>query len=90
MILSIPHLYNAKDKAFFFFSWEQFKQKISLIKNTPITERVNFQLKAEFLNAFNRHIFATPDTNPYDNGFGVPTGLINGPRIVQITGRVTF
>ena len=71
-------------------NFKYYNEDFSLIKNTPITERVNFQLKAEFLNAFNRHIFATPDTNPYDNGFGVPTGLINGPRIVQITGRVTF
>jgi hypothetical protein len=71
-------------------NFKYYNEDFSLIKNTPITERINFQLKAEFLNAFNRHIFSTPSTRPYDNDFGVPTGLINGPRIIQITGRVTF
>ncbi len=35
--LSIPHLYNAKDKTFGFFSWEQFKQSTStaLVSNVP-------------------------------------------------------
>jgi hypothetical protein len=71
-------------------NFKYYNEDFSLIKNTPITERINFQLKAEFLNAFNRHIFSTPSTRPYDNDFGVPTGLITGPRIIQITGRVTF
>lgn len=71
-------------------NFKYYNEDFSLIKNTPITERINFQLKGEFLNAFNRHVFSTPDTNPYDNGFGVPTGLIDTPRFIQITGRITF
>ncbi len=42
------------------------------------------------LNAFTRHIFGTPDTNPYDTLFGVPTYTIDGSRRVQLTGRITF
>jgi Carboxypeptidase regulatory-like domain len=67
-----------------------YNEDFSLIKNFHVTEGVFFQLKGEFLNALNRHIFSTPDLNPYDNTYGVPGGTIDGPRNVQITGRITF
>ena len=60
------------------------------MKTTPIKEGVNFIFKVELLNAFNRHIFGTPNTNPYDRFFGVPTGTINGPRNMQLTARIEF
>jgi hypothetical protein len=69
-------------------------EDISIIKNTHITERLVFQLKAELLDALNRHNFATPDTAPYNNDFGVPRSVIGGPtdghREVQFTGRFNF
>jgi hypothetical protein len=65
-------------------------EDFSLIKNTPITESVTFQLKVEALNAFNRHVFQIPDTNPNDQTFGVPTNTIDNPRQLQITGRINF
>ncbi len=65
-------------------------EDFSVLKNTQITEKVTFTLKGEFLNAFNRHQFAIPDTNPTDGTFGVPTGTINSPRNLQVTGRITF
>jgi hypothetical protein len=65
-------------------------EDFSLLKDTPIREALFFELKAEFLNAFNRHIFGTPDTNPNDYGFGIPTYQSNSPRAIQITGRLRF
>jgi hypothetical protein len=65
-------------------------EDFSLQKATPIREGLNFVLKFELLNAFNRHAFGIPDVNPNDNNFGVPTYTINGPRNVQVTGRITF
>lgn len=65
-------------------------EDISVIKNTHITERLIFQLKAELLDALNRHTFATPDTQPYNNDFGVPRSVMAGPRQIQFTGRFTF
>ncbi len=65
-------------------------EDFSFLKKTPIGQKVTFFLKVEMLNAFNRHIFSTPNTNPYDNFFGVPTGTIDGPRKVQLTGRFQF
>ncbi|AXC12972.1 Oar protein [Acidisarcina polymorpha] len=66
-------------------------EDISLLKTTPIKEGVSFVLKAEFLNALNRHQFALPgDLNPTDGNFGIPTTTISTPRNLQITGRITF
>ena len=65
-------------------------EDVSLIKETTLNERVRFILKAEALNVFNRHVFATPNTQPYDNFFGVPTGTIDGPRNMQLTARISF
>jgi hypothetical protein len=69
-------------------------EDISIIKNTRISERLTFQLKAELLDALNRHNFGMPDTQPYNNDFGVPRYVIGGPtdghREVQFTGRFNF
>lgn len=67
-----------------------FNEDFSLLKTFPIHENLGFTLKAEALNAFNRHTFTAVDTNPNDQTFGVPTGTINGPRSLQLTGRITF
>jgi len=67
-----------------------YNEDFSLIKNTTITEAVRAQLKFEFLNAFNRHAFSTPNTSPNSPNFGIPTGTINGPRSIQLTGRINF
>lgn len=71
-------------------------EDFSLLKDTPIHENVIFELKAEFLNAFNRHNFVTPDTNPGDSTFGIPTATFGpsdtngGARVIQLTGRIQF
>ena len=51
---------------------------------------MTFTLKLELLNAFNRHIFASPATNPGDNFYGVPVGTIDTPRNMQLTARISF
>jgi hypothetical protein len=65
-------------------------EDFSVIKNTPITERVDFQLKFELLNGFNRHAFGVPSVNPTDNLFGVPTTTLTTARNSQITARLRF
>jgi len=69
-------------------AWEN--EDFSFIKVTPIHESVNFELKFEFLNAFNRHLFTSPDDNPADFTFGIPTSQANSPRAIQVTGRINF
>jgi hypothetical protein len=65
-------------------------EDFSLIKNMHINERFTLQLKTEFLNAFNRHVFATPDIGPFSPTFGLVTGTIDSPRAVQFTLRLNF
>lgn len=65
-------------------------EDISLIKNTPIRNNVTFQFEVEALNVFNRHAFSIPDANPDDQLFGVPTGTLDNPRQLQLTGRINF
>ena len=73
-----------------------YNEDISILKNTSIHEGIDFQLKFELLNAFNRHTFSVPYTgsnpysNPNDNLFGIPNNTVNTPRNVQITGRINF
>ncbi len=71
-------------------NFEYFSEDFSVVKLVPITEAVNFSFKIEALNAFNRHIFSTPDTSYGDAGFGVPTATQNAPRGLQLTGRIQF
>lgn len=71
-------------------NYKYLNEDFSFLKKTPITEGTTLILKVELLNAFNRHTFSTPDTQPYDYTFGVPTGTINGPRQMQLTARFQF
>jgi hypothetical protein len=63
---------------------------LSLIKNFSITERVKFQTRGEFLNAFNHPQFADPNTDPTSSNFGKTTGQNNLPRNVQIGLKLIF
>lgn len=65
-------------------------EDFSLLKETPIKERLTFELKADFLNAFNRHLFGAPNTNPAAFSFGIPTYQANNPRQIQVTGTIRF
>jgi len=71
-------------------NFKYYNEDFSLLKKTPIGETVNLTLKVELLNAFNRHIFQTPNTNPGDRFFGVPTSTIDQPRAMQLTARIQF
>ena len=65
-------------------------EDFSVIRNFRLVERASLQIKAEFLNAFNRHIFSIPETGPTNGNFGLVTGTIDVPRVVQFTARINF
>lgn len=67
-----------------------YNEDFSIIRNIRLREVMTVQLKGELLNAFNRHIFARPDTGPNSPNFGLVTGTIDAPRNVQFTVRVNF
>ncbi len=75
------------------FGPNYYNEDISILRNFHLFESASFQIKAELLNAFNRHIWAVPDaadTGPYDRSFGIVTGTLDSQRIVQFTARINF
>jgi hypothetical protein len=66
-----------------------FETNTNVYKDIHFTERVNFQLRFEFFNLFNRANYANVDTNIPDGSFGAATGS-HEPRFWQLGGRVSF
>ena len=77
--------YQSNDRSFPYY-----EEDFGLIKRTAITETVDLQFRAEFFNAFNRHVFGNPNGNPYDPGFGTVGYVSNSPRQGQLTLRIEF
>jgi hypothetical protein len=75
---------------------------LSLQKSTPIRENINFLLRLDAFNSLNSVLFGGPNTNPgagpasYSpssgwSGFGtVGAQQQNFPRVLQVSGKVTF
>lgn len=76
----IPHIYNGKDKVFFFFSWEQFKQNLGATQTTtvPTLAERGGDFTAFFNPAAPPAAGANPPTNPCD-GSVVYAGEIFDP-----------
>jgi len=63
---------------------------LSMIKNTRLSERLNFQLRFESFNAFNRVEFSNPSLSATSSAFAKITGQNNLSRTVQIGARVVW
>jgi hypothetical protein len=75
---------------------------LSLQKTTPIHDNVSFQLRLDAFNSLNSVLFGGPNTNPGAgpasfsptsgwSGFGtVGAQQQNFPRILQVTGKISF
>jgi len=76
---------------------------ISFIKNTHITEKLNFSFRANFFNTFNNHYFVNQGDNnggtgyafvtdiaASGNSFGTWNGSVTTPRTIQFVGRFEF
>jgi carboxypeptidase family protein/TonB-dependent receptor-like protein len=63
---------------------------LSIVKQIHAGPRVRAQLHAEFLNAFNRPIFADPNTDPTSADFGKVTSQNNLPRDIQLAVKILF
>jgi hypothetical protein len=62
----------------------------SLLKNFPIKDAVNFELKAEFFNLPNKVNFSSPGaTFTSTSSFGKIQSA-GAPRVIQLSGRLTF
>lgn len=66
-----------------------YETNTNFYKDTHITERINFQIRFEFFNLFNRANYSTVDTNFPDGNFGAATAS-HEPRFWQVAGRLSF
>jgi len=71
-------------------SQKYFNEDFSIIKRLRFTESQSLTLKADLVNAFNRHVFGRPDTGPTDSTFGAVFGTVDGSRKVQFALRYQF
>jgi hypothetical protein len=62
----------------------------SLTKDTKITERFSLSYRAEIFNLFNRVQFSPPGNQLGSSLFGVISGQLNNPRLIQMALRLTF
>lgn len=63
---------------------------LSVSKNFSFTETIKFQLRGEFINAFNTAIFNNPNLDPRSANFGKITSQANLARNVQIGLKLIF
>jgi hypothetical protein len=71
-------------------SQKYFNEDFSIIKRLSLTESHSLVLKADLVNAFNRHVFGRPDAGPKDGTFGAVFGTVDGSRKVQFALRYQF
>ncbi len=63
---------------------------ISVIKRVAVNDRVRAQFHVELLNAFNRTVYANPNTDPTNADFGKVTSQTNLPRDIQLALKLLF
>ncbi len=65
-------------------------QNLGFIKDTKITERLNFQFRAEFFNIWNWHTFTSPGgESGLEEGFQVIDIDVSSPAFRMWNGRVS-
>ena len=65
-------------------------EDFSFAKKFLFTERSNVEIRADFINAFNRAGRGNPNTNITSPQFGLITGSAYGPRNIQLGARISF
>jgi len=66
-----------------------FTTDLALLKNGKIDERVSYEFRAEFYNAFNNVNLGTPDAGLQDSDFGQISSA-GDPRILQMALKIKF
>lgn len=63
---------------------------LAAFKHTAISERLNTEIRAEFYNAWNHTQFSAPSTSLAAGTFGVITGTLEGPRVIQLAFKLLW
>ena len=67
-----------------------FNTDLSISKQFPIREEMNFEFRLEARNAFNHPVFGTPDLSLDDGTFGTVSYTSNTPRELQLAIKFNF
>jgi hypothetical protein len=73
--------------------WASYTENFSLMKRTPLKwrEGMNFEIRADIINLFNRIGWSDPETDIGDpTRFGRVFGKSGGPRVIQLGARFIF
>ncbi len=70
--------------------FHQFGEDFGIMKRFAFTEVYGIEIRADFLNAFNRAGRGDPNTDVNSPLFGKFTGPQRGPRSIQLEARFTF
>jgi hypothetical protein len=62
----------------------------SLVKETPLYENLNLELRAESFNTYNVMIMGTPGSTIGNSSAGLATSIANSPRELQFGAKITF
>jgi hypothetical protein len=62
----------------------------SLVKETPIRENVNLELRAESFNLYNAMIMGSPGSTIGNSSAGLANGISSTPRQLQFGAKITF
>jgi carboxypeptidase family protein len=91
---SLPNNYTlrtAPDRYAWLRQMDNFAVNLAGSKNFQLTERYRFNLRAEAFNLLNHPLYGAPDTTFTDARFGMlPVGQQNFPRLIQVSGRLSF
>ncbi|HEY8996453.1 MAG TPA: TonB-dependent receptor [Edaphobacter sp.] len=63
---------------------------LGLVKNTPIGERLNLELRGELFNVTNTPAFAQPNATVGAANFGSITATAADPRVAQVAAKLHF
>lgn len=63
---------------------------LGISKSFSLTQRVQLQIRADFINALDYTVYWDPDLNPRSATFGTFRSQRNNPRDIQLGGRLTF
>ncbi len=62
----------------------------SLVKETPLYENLNLEIRAEAFNVYNVMIMGNPGTTIGNSSAGLATGISNTPRELQLGAKLVF
>jgi len=63
---------------------------LSVAKSWHYKERVRFELRGDFINAFNHPSFTLPNNDVSSSGVATITGVSNAARVIQLGGHLFF